>query len=288
MNLAVDEPAERSASQPPGLSTAEARLRLADHGPNDLVPPVSSHGALDWLRRVVTDPMVALLLVAGAVYLSVGDFGDAAVSMIALVAITAVSVVLELRTERALDALKQLTSPVAAVWRDGQLQTIATNEIVPGDRLLLREGDVVPADAKLAADGRLMVDESSLTGESHPADKERGDAAWAGTTVLSGRAEALVVETGARTRYGKIGVLVAGITEPPTPLQRGIRRFVSAWSRGSPPSSSPRSRSLTEPAGRPRSSPASRSRWPRSPKSSPWSSPSISRSARGGWLGIAR
>jgi Ca2+-transporting ATPase len=228
MSEALAARLEGSVVEPPGLTTAEARLRLADHGPNELVPPATSHGALDWVRRVVSDPMVVLLLVAGTVYLSVGDFGDAAVSLIALVAISAVSVVLELRTERALDALKRLTSPVAVVWRDGQLQTIATNEIVPGDRMLLREGDVVPADATLVADERLMVDESSLTGESHPVDKERDATTWAGTTVLSGRAAVLVAETGPRTRYGKIGVLVAGITEPPTPLQRGIRRFVTS------------------------------------------------------------
>ena len=224
----LDPPARPASPEPPGLTTAEARLRLARSGPNELVPAARPPGALTWLRRVITDPMVVLLLVAGTVYASVGDYGDAAVSLIALVAITAVSVVLELRTERALEALQRLTSPVAAVWRDGELRTIAASEIVPGDRILLREGDVIPADAALVADGRLMVDESSLTGESHPVDKERDEAAWAGTTVLSGRADAVVVETGARTRYGKIGVLVAGITEAPTPLQRGIRRFVTS------------------------------------------------------------
>ena len=228
VTVTSDPLTEHPALGSSGLTAAEARLRLARHGPNELVPAARPPDALIWLRRVLTDPMVVLLLVAGAVYVGVGDLGDAAVSLIALVAITAVSVVLELRTERALEALKRLTSPVAAVWRDGTLETIAANEIVPGDRVLLRDGDVIPADVALVADGRLMVDESSLTGESHPVDKERGAAAWAGTTVLSGRADAIVIETGARTRYGKIGVLVAGIAEPPTPLQRGIRRFVTS------------------------------------------------------------
>ncbi|MDP9320185.1 MAG: cation-translocating P-type ATPase [Chloroflexota bacterium] len=211
----------------PGLTTAEAQLQLARHGPNDLVPLARSPDALTWLRRVITDPMVVLLLVAGVVYVSVRDFGDAAVSLIALVAISAVTVVLELRTERALAALQRLTTPIAAVWRDGRLQTIAASAIVPGDRIRLSEGDVIPADAVLF-DGRLIVDESSLTGESHPVHKERASTIWAGTTVLSGRADASVAETGARTRYGKIGVLVAGIIDPPTPLHRGIRRFVTA------------------------------------------------------------
>jgi len=211
---------------PRGLTAHEARQRLAVHGANDLVPPGRTPGALTWLLRVVGDPMVVLLLVAAGVYLSVGDLGDAAVSGIALVAITAVSLILERRTERALEALRTMTRPVASVWRDGQLATIAAVDIVPGDRLLLREGDVIAADARVE-EGRLLVDESSLTGESHPAEKERAATAWAGTTVLSGRAETEVIETGTRTRYGKIGLLVATIAEAPSPLQKGIRRVVT-------------------------------------------------------------
>jgi P-type Ca2+ transporter type 2C len=226
VTLVRDASALGISPEPLGLTTAEAQLRLAQYGPNDLVPPTRPPGPFTWLRRVLTDPMAVLLLVAGAVYLSVGDVGDAVVSLIALVAITAVSVVLELRTERALQSLQRLTSPVAAVWRDGRLQTIPANAVVPGDRILLREGDVITADTTIA-DGRLMVDESSLTGESHPVEMERDATAHAGTTVLSGRSAAIVTETGSRTQYGQIGALVAGITEPPTPLQRGIRRFVT-------------------------------------------------------------
>ena len=228
MTLVRDTSALGASPEPLGLTAAEALLRLAQYGPNDLVPPTRTPGPFTWLRRVLTDPMAVLLLVAGGVYLSVGDVGDAVVSLIALVAITAVSVVLELRTERALQSLQRLTSPVAAVWRDGRLQTIPANAVVPGDRIMLREGDVIAADATIVADGRLIVDESSLTGESDPVDLERDAVAQAGTTILSGRAEAIVVETGPRTRYGRIGALVAGIAEPPTPLQRGIRRFVTS------------------------------------------------------------
>ena len=158
MTVIAGPPNDYTAPEAPGLTTAEAQLRLARYGPNDLVPLARSPGALTWLRRVITDPMVVLLLVAGIVYVSVRDFGDAAVSLIALVAISAVSVVLELRTERALAALQRLTTPIAAVWRDGRLQTIAASAIVVGDRIRLGEGDVIPADA-LLVDGRLMVDE---------------------------------------------------------------------------------------------------------------------------------
>ena len=217
-----------SASLAPGLTTAEAQLRLARHGPNELLPPDRGPSPFAWLRRVAGDPMVVLLMVAGAVYAAVGDLGDAAVSLIALVAITAVSVILELRTERALTALRGLASPVAQVWRDERLRTVAAGEVVPGDRVLVGEGDIIPADGMIVGAGRLLVDESALTGESHPVEKGRDATVSAGTTVLSGRADALVTETGARTRYGKIAALVADIAEPVTPLQRGIRRLVTA------------------------------------------------------------
>lgn len=211
----------------PGLTAREARDLLARHGPNELVPAARTPGAFAWVLRVLSDPMVVLLLVAGGVYLGVGDVGDAAVSAVALVAITAVSLILERRTERALEALRGLTRPVASVWRDGEIATIPASEIVPSDRLVLREGDIVAADGRVDS-GRLLVDESSLTGESQPVEKEPGATAWAGTTVLSGRADAEVVETGIRTRYGKIGALVATIAEASSPLQRGIRRVVTA------------------------------------------------------------
>lgn len=218
---------DRSAPEPSGLTTAEARLRQARYGPNELVPPDRPPNALRWIGRVGGDPMVLLLLVAGAVYLSVGDIGDAAVSLIALVAITAVSVILELRTEHALSSLRRLTTAVTEVWRDDRLQTVAAVEIVPGDHMRIGEGDIVPADAIIVAEGRLLVDESALTGESHPVEKERDGLVWAGTTVLSGQARGRVNETGGRTRYGKIALLVAEIAEPATPLQRGIRRLVT-------------------------------------------------------------
>ena len=170
--------------------------------------------------------MVILLAVAAAVYVAVGDLTDAAVSAVAAVAITLVGVVLEVRTERALDELRRLSDPVASVWRDGRLQEIPATAIVPGDEVAVDDGDVVPADGLLLGPPILKVDESSLTGESHPLDRTEGDPLSAGTTILSGRGTMRVTETGARTRYGRIGTLLARIDESPTPLQRGIRRLV--------------------------------------------------------------
>ncbi len=216
----------------PSLTSAEAATRLRAHGPNRLVPEDRQPVLLSWLLHPLTDPMVVLLLVAAATYLLLRDYLDAAVSLAAVVPIALVSLVLELRAERTLARLKRLTAPKAVVWRDGRRQVIPAEEVVPGDLLFLQEGDIIPADGLLVAGRQMMVDESALTGESQPVAKtaegaEDARAVFAGTTVLSGRGIATVTATGAATRYGQIGVLVAEIRQPPTPLQRLIRRLIT-------------------------------------------------------------
>src|SRR5690606_36221048 len=117
----------------------------------------------------------------------------------------------EARAERTRDALRQMTAPTALVVRDSEQQTVPVEDLVAGDVVWLHEGDIVPADAELLELTQVQVDESSLTGESMPVAKAPTDPVWAGTTVLAGRAVALVVATGARTRYGRIGTLVADV-----------------------------------------------------------------------------
>lgn len=223
-----------SGTESLGLTAAEALQRLATFGPNDLVPAHPSGDAWTIVRSVVTDPMAALLVVASAIYLVLGDVRDALVTFIALVPIVAVTVILEVRAERALESLRMLTAPTATVARDGEERRLAAREIVPGDLLVVREGDIVAADARLIAGSDLVVDESSLTGESHPLTKSPlgAEAAelYAGTIVLSGRGRAVVTATGARTRYGRIGTLVATIKPAPTPIQLLIRRLVGMLS----------------------------------------------------------
>jgi len=212
-----------------GLSAVEARRRLVTFGPNLLVPEGSSGGLRHVLVQVLTDPMSVLLVIAGTTYLALGDGVDAAVTFAALAPIAAVTVVLELRAERALASLRQLAAPTALVIRDGDELHVPALEVVPGDTLVVREGDVIAADARLVGGTELVVDESMLSGESLPVTKTYagGDAAlFAGTTVLTGRATADVITTGRATRYGAIGQLVADAEQPPTPLQSLIRRLV--------------------------------------------------------------
>lgn len=225
MDLAPDR--ERAHGVARGLTSDEAGRRLVADGPNQVVP---SDRRDRWRRLLgpLADPMVALLLVAAPTYLLIGETTDAVVALVALVPIAAVGWLLEARAERTLDALRDLTAPTATVWRDGGQQSVPVEELVVGDVVELHEGDVVPADAELLELTQLQVDESALTGESLPVAKAPTDAVWAGTTVLAGRAVVRVVATGGRTRYGRIGTLVAAVGQRQTPLQRALGRLVRA------------------------------------------------------------
>jgi P-type Ca2+ transporter type 2C len=223
-----------------GLSTSEALARLEADGPNDVVPARDRA----WWRTALapfTDPMVALLLVAAPTYLFLGETRDAIIALAALVPIAAVGWVLEWRAEHTLERLRGALDPTAVVWRDGGHRLVPARTLVVGDLVWLREGDIVPADATIVDRSLIVVDESSLTGESLPITKSghpTGDSPAiesaadttisAGTTVLTGRCAARVTATGGATRYGRIGELVARSTTVRTPLQRALGRLV-AW-----------------------------------------------------------
>jgi Ca2+-transporting ATPase len=208
-----------------GLAAAVAERRLARDGVNALVPERRGSRLRQGLRPFA-DPLVALLLVAIPVYLAIGDATEAIVVAVALIPIVAVGALLEARAERTLDELRRLSARTTVVRRDGRDARISALDVVVGDLVFVHEGDVVPADSSLVALTELHVDEASLTGESLPVTKHEGDDLFAGTTVLSGRAAARVVATGARTRYGAIGHLVAETAPQRTPLQQAVRRLV--------------------------------------------------------------
>lgn len=208
-----------------GLSNEEAARRLAQLGANELVPERSS----SWLRTIARpflEPMALVLMAVGVLYSFLGDVEDAVVILVAIVPIVGIDLVLDLRMERTLAALERLTRPRARVVRAGLVREIPTAELVPGDVLLVEEGDLLAADATLSEGSDVLADESSLTGESEPISKEPGAPVFAGTSVVLGRGKARVVATGPRTRYGKIGALVAGIEPPRTPLQQRLDRLV--------------------------------------------------------------
>jgi len=222
-----------------GLSEAEAASRLRAEGANELPRP-DRRTLLRIVLEVVREPMFGLLIGAGIIYLLLGDLGEALILLAFATVSVAITIVQETRSERVLEALRDLTSPRALVLRDGVRKRIPGREVVRGDIIVLAEGDRVPADAVLISAQDLLTDESLLTGESVPVRKTAaalgigprrpgGDDlpfVFSGTLVVGGHALAEVAATGSRSEIGKIGSALRTIeTEPPL-LREQTRRLV--------------------------------------------------------------
>ncbi|MFC8494071.1 cation-translocating P-type ATPase [Streptomyces sp. NPDC057235] len=203
-----------------GLTEAEAARRLAAAGPNEVAArkPVQLHSRILTQLR---DPLIMVLLGAVVLTLAIGDHADAIVIALVVVVNTTVGVVQEVRADYAVAALSALSAPHARVRRDGAVRDLQAAGVVPGDVLLLGEGDVVAADAELVEASALLLDESMLTGESVPVDKDAGDPLGAGTVVVRGRGAATVTATGASSALGRIAALLDDRREP-TPLQHRL------------------------------------------------------------------
>jgi Ca2+-transporting ATPase len=216
---------QRPPEQPAGLSELDARRRLAEEGPNAL-PQARGDGipALAW--KVATEPMFLLLIGAASVYLLLGDVHEALVLAASIAVVLGITVFQERRTERALEALRGLSSPRALVVRDGREMRIAGRDVVRGDLLLLREGDRAPADAILLDAHDVAVDESLLTGESVPVSKARGERVFSGTLMVRGLGRAEVTATGERSELGRIGASLARVESGKTSLERETARIV--------------------------------------------------------------
>jgi P-type Ca2+ transporter type 2C len=224
-----------------GLSAAEAATRLATEGYNDL-PASRRRRPLAIAREVVREPMFALLLGAGALYAILGDLGESLMLLLFATISVTIAIIQEGRSERVLEALRDLTSPRALVVRDGERVRIPGREVTRGDLLVLGEGDRIPADAWLVAGSDLGVSESLLTGESVPVRKEpaRQPAAvpaaadhaamlYAGTLIVSGSGLALVVATGPRSEVGRLGLTMRDIVPEVPRLQAQTRRLVVSF-----------------------------------------------------------
>ena len=161
---------ETRADTDRGLTQAEARSRLLRDGPNEL-PAQGPRGLHAIVLEVLREPMFLLLVAAGTLYLLLGKASDAVLLLCFVGVVITITVVQERRTERALDALRELASPRALVVRDGQRLKLDARELVAGDLVVVAEGDRIPADALLRTATHLEVDESILTGESVPVGK---------------------------------------------------------------------------------------------------------------------
>lgn len=225
-----------------GLPPEEAVRRLAQYGPNSLERP-RSRNLRQILLGILREPMFMLLLAAAALYLVLGDFREGIFVLGGAVITIGLVVFQEARSERALAALNQLAEPFARAIRGGSELRIAVHDIVPGDLLLVGEGERLPADGHLVGGDALMVDESALTGESVPVHKhalavgeipDHADAGGGGTSCLfagtmnvRGQGVMEVSRTGSATRLGGIGASLASIESEPTPLQKAMAPLVA-------------------------------------------------------------
>jgi P-type Ca2+ transporter type 2C len=208
----------------PGLTEAAAARLLAADGPNSVVTAAPPHLGYRILRQL-TDPLVALLVASAVVTTLLRDATDTAVIALVVVVNTVIGVSQEIRAERAIAALQRLGAPTARVVRDGVERVIPAADLVRGDLVVVSAGDVVPADLLLTEAQRVRLDESMLTGESMAVSHPAGDEVHAGTVMLTGRAQGVVVRTGAASALGRIASLVAATRPGPTPLQRRLSRL---------------------------------------------------------------
>ncbi len=217
-----------------GLTGKEASRRMAEYGRNELKES-ASRNAWNILWEQLTARMVLILIAAGVVSALLRDYEDAAAIGAIVILNAAIGFTQDYRAEKAIAALKKLAVPFAKTRRDGVLQSIRAEEIVPGDILMLEAGDMVSADGRILHCVDFRTHEASLTGESKPVEKtsakladgaialgDRINMVYRGTFVVAGRATVAVTETGMATELGKVAGMVQTVSREPTPLQRQL------------------------------------------------------------------
>jgi P-type Ca2+ transporter type 2C len=230
-------------ASPAGLDPAEAARRLAEHGPNEL-PAAETISPWSILFAQFKNVLIVILLVAAALSVFLGHGLEAvAITVIVLFAVILGSVQ-EYRAERAIEALREMAAPTATAMRAGEEVDLPARELAPGDIVLLRAGDRIPADLRLIQSVNLKVEEAALTGESVAVDKhdaplagadlplgDRRNMAFAGTAATYGRARAVVVATGVHTEFGKIAQMLHTIETGRTPLQENLDKVGQVLAR---------------------------------------------------------
>lgn len=211
-----------------GLTTEAAQQKLKEFGPN-LLPQARPVTNFEIVVRSLREPIIFLLVSCGILYLFLGEVADGVILFGSILVVVGITFYQERKSERALEALRSLASPRALVIRDGKSQRVAGQDVVPGDILLLSEGDRVPADAIVRSSINLRVDESLLTGESFPVSKPGDAQVYSGTLVIGGRATAEVMATGARTELGKIGKSLEEPSEGRTRLESAISKLIQVF-----------------------------------------------------------
>ena len=235
--LAIEEVLKRLKVDPSlGLSEEEAKKRLAKYGPNE-IPRGEKLEPIIILLRQFKNILVYLLVFAIVISVLMGELTDATAISIILTLNVILGFAQEYRAEKAMEMLRKLAAPKARVIREGVEVEVKASEVVPGDIIVLRAGDRVPADARLIESVNLKVDEAILTGESVPVEKtinplppktpvhEMKNMVFMATTVTYGRGLGVIVATGLKTQFGRIAELVRTEEREPTPLQRRIEHL---------------------------------------------------------------
>ncbi len=220
-----------------GLTDQEAAMRLNQYGKNTLVEERKIR-FLDILREEITEPMILLLIAVGVLYSILGSLTDALTIIVIIIILVLAEVWNEYRAKSSISALKKLAPSTALVLRNGQPSEVQTAFLVPGDILILKVGQRIPADARLLEAYGLEVDESSLTGESFPAGKDatlvlpsetripdQTNMIFTGTVITRGRAKAIVTATGVSTELGRVAGITKAAKEPKTALQLAMKQL---------------------------------------------------------------
>jgi Ca2+-transporting ATPase len=235
--LEVAETLTKLNTSKSGLSSTEAANRLTQHGFNELAK-VKKISPIRLFLAQFKSPLIIILIVASIIsLLTAGHEFDAIIILIIVFISVVLGFVQEFRAEKALEALTKMLVPTASVLRDGKEVQIAAKEIVPGDILVLKEGDKVAADARLIEVNNLYVNEAPLTGESVPVEKgigkvgkdavilDKKNMIFSGTEVTSGKAKAIVVMTAMQTEFGKIAKQVGSVEKKETPLEKRTKEL---------------------------------------------------------------
>ncbi|MEK6539892.1 MAG: cation-translocating P-type ATPase [Deltaproteobacteria bacterium] len=221
-------------TSPQGLSSEEAKKLLYEYGPNEL-KEVKKKTPLGIFLDQFKDFMIMVLIAAAVIAGIMGETADTAAIVVIVVVNAVIGFVQEYRAEKAMEALKQMAAPAAAVLRGGATVLIPTSEVVPGDIVLLEAGRVIPADLRILESAQLKIEEAALTGESVPVEKsvsplhdemiplgDRKNMAYKGTMVSYGRGRGIAVATGMETELGRIAAMLMSEEEVKTPLQRRL------------------------------------------------------------------
>ncbi|MBN1298004.1 HAD-IC family P-type ATPase, partial [bacterium] len=235
--LSVSEIQTMLQTSDAGLSSADILERTARFGPNELIEK-RRKPVWNMFLDQFTDFMIVVLIAAAVVAGALGELSDAIAIAVLILLNAVLGFVQEYRAEKAMAALKKMAAPSAAVHRDGRPGLVEAITLVPGDRVVLEAGNVVPADIRLVETVQLRIDEAALTGESLPVEKrtapiddpgapvgDRINMAFKGTRVAAGRGRGIVTETGMRTELGRIASLLQDQGEGRTPLQKRLAAF---------------------------------------------------------------